>query len=165
MSFKSNFLLWIVGKCCGSACTQFHRGIYLHTENHRKLDEWQVGAADWREPFHPANLPGVFFGELHKSFGAGAVGQTRTSFAAAGEHAVHHFVPAGGPGRVCERLLGGGPHDIRTGEIAGHTHLVSNKRFLLLCVAGIAIHYSLMFLLSSISFWTVRAQRHRLGIL
>jgi ABC-2 type transport system permease protein len=30
--------------------------------------------------------------------------------------------------------------------------------FLVLCVAGIVIHYSLMFLLASISFWTVRAQ-------
>ena len=30
--------------------------------------------------------------------------------------------------------------------------------FLLLCVAGITIHYSLMFLLATISFWTVRAQ-------
>lgn len=30
--------------------------------------------------------------------------------------------------------------------------------FLALCVAGIVIHYSLMFLLATISFWTVRAQ-------
>ena len=30
--------------------------------------------------------------------------------------------------------------------------------FLILCVAGVLIHYSLMFLLASISFWTVRAQ-------
>ena len=30
--------------------------------------------------------------------------------------------------------------------------------FLALCTLGIAIHYSLMFLLASISFWTVRAQ-------
>jgi ABC-2 type transport system permease protein len=30
--------------------------------------------------------------------------------------------------------------------------------FLVLCIAGVAIHYSLMFLLASISFWTVRAQ-------
>jgi ABC-2 type transport system permease protein len=30
--------------------------------------------------------------------------------------------------------------------------------FFALCLAGIAIHYSLMFLLASISFWTVRAQ-------
>jgi ABC-2 type transport system permease protein len=30
--------------------------------------------------------------------------------------------------------------------------------FLALCLAGIVIHYSLMFLLATISFWTVRAQ-------
>src|SRR5204863_9952740 len=30
--------------------------------------------------------------------------------------------------------------------------------FIVLCVVGIIIHYSLMFLLASISFWTVRAQ-------
>jgi viologen exporter family transport system permease protein len=30
--------------------------------------------------------------------------------------------------------------------------------FLVLCLAGVLIHYSLMFLLASISFWTVRAQ-------
>jgi ABC-2 type transport system permease protein len=30
--------------------------------------------------------------------------------------------------------------------------------FFVFCLAGIAIHYSLMFLLSSICFWTVRAQ-------
>jgi ABC-2 type transport system permease protein len=30
--------------------------------------------------------------------------------------------------------------------------------FLVLCAVGIVIHYSLMFLLASISFWTVRAQ-------
>src|SRR5262249_9623499 len=30
--------------------------------------------------------------------------------------------------------------------------------FVVLCIAGILIHYSLMFLLASVSFWTVRAQ-------
>jgi ABC-2 type transport system permease protein len=30
--------------------------------------------------------------------------------------------------------------------------------FLALCVVGILIHYSLMFMLAAISFWTVRAQ-------
>lgn len=34
-------------------------------------------------------------------------------------------------------------------------HIVA---FLALCLAGIVIHYSLMFLLATISFWTVRAQ-------
>ena len=36
--------------------------------------------------------------------------------------------------------------------------LVDALGFLALCLAGILIHYSLMFLLASISFWTVRAQ-------
>src|SRR5262249_16255958 len=30
--------------------------------------------------------------------------------------------------------------------------------FLVLCVCGILVHYSLMFLLATLSFWTVRAQ-------
>jgi ABC-2 type transport system permease protein len=30
--------------------------------------------------------------------------------------------------------------------------------FVLLCVAGILVHYSLMFMLASVAFWTVRAQ-------
>jgi ABC-2 type transport system permease protein len=36
--------------------------------------------------------------------------------------------------------------------------LVQVLGFLALCATGIVIHYSLMFLLASISFWTVRAQ-------
>src|SRR6266704_1573726 len=39
--------------------------------------------------------------------------------------------------------------------VPGFTHVLG---FLALCAAGILIHYSLMFLLASISFWTVRAQ-------
>jgi ABC-2 type transport system permease protein len=45
---------------------------------------------------------------------------------------------------------------------AGKMHLTPSGAqmlcFLLLCLAGVLIHYSLMFLLASISFWTVRAQ-------
>jgi ABC-2 type transport system permease protein len=45
---------------------------------------------------------------------------------------------------------------------AGQMHLVPTLLqvlgFLVLCLAGILIHYSLMFLLSTISFYTVRAQ-------
>ncbi len=39
-----------------------------------------------------------------------------------------------------------------------HPGFVQVSGFLVLCLAGILIHYSLMFLLASISFWTVRAQ-------
>src|SRR3989442_7525890 len=41
------------------------------------------------------------------------------------------------------------------GLVPGFAHVLG---FLVLCATGILIHYSLMFLLASISFWTVRAQ-------
>src|SRR5207302_10009806 len=48
------------------------------------------------------------------------------------------------------------------GYAARQMHLVPSVwqigGFFGLCIAGILIHYSLMFLLASISFWTVRAQ-------
>ncbi|MCP5523288.1 MAG: ABC-2 family transporter protein [Verrucomicrobiales bacterium] len=43
----------------------------------------------------------------------------------------------------------------RLGTVPGALQIAG---FLLLCGAGVMIHYSLMFLLSTISFWTVRAQ-------
>jgi len=39
-----------------------------------------------------------------------------------------------------------------------HPTLMQLMGFVALCVVGIFIHYSLMFMLSAISFWTVRAQ-------
>jgi ABC-2 type transport system permease protein len=39
-----------------------------------------------------------------------------------------------------------------------HPTVLQFAGFAALCVAGLLIHYSLMFLLASISFWTVRAQ-------
>ena len=39
-----------------------------------------------------------------------------------------------------------------------HPNLAECSGFGVLCIAGVGIHYSLMFILASISFWTVRAQ-------
>ena len=39
-----------------------------------------------------------------------------------------------------------------------HPTVAQLAGFALLCVAGLLIHYSLLFLLSCVSFWTVRAQ-------
>ena len=39
-----------------------------------------------------------------------------------------------------------------------HPTLMQVAGFGVLCVVGIFIHYSLMFLLATISFWTVRAK-------
>jgi ABC-2 type transport system permease protein len=43
-------------------------------------------------------------------------------------------------------------------KLALHPGILQLTGFALLCVVGIFIHYSLMFILASISFWTVRAQ-------
>jgi ABC-2 type transport system permease protein len=43
-------------------------------------------------------------------------------------------------------------------HFARPTGLADVLGFFVLCLAGILIHYSLMFMLASISFWTVRAQ-------
>ncbi|MGA9450621.1 MAG: ABC-2 family transporter protein [Verrucomicrobiia bacterium] len=39
-----------------------------------------------------------------------------------------------------------------------HPTVVQLLGFAVLCVAGLLVHYSLMFMLASVSFWTVRAQ-------
>jgi len=44
------------------------------------------------------------------------------------------------------------------GRLQLHPTAVQFLGFLALCVVGILIHYSLMFMLAAISFWTVRAQ-------
>ena len=69
------------------------------------------------------------------------------------------FFAAGGPGRIRQRRFrrwrswpmprGNCTWSPAPAQIVG---------FLLLCAAGILIHYSLMFLLASVAFWTVRAQ-------
>jgi ABC-2 type transport system permease protein len=43
-------------------------------------------------------------------------------------------------------------------KLALHPTVMQFAGFAALCVAGLLIHYSLMFMLASISFWTVRAQ-------
>jgi ABC-2 type transport system permease protein len=45
-----------------------------------------------------------------------------------------------------------------TGKLHLHPTFVQLAGFGVLCVVGILIHYSLMFMLAAISFWTVRAQ-------
>jgi ABC-2 type transport system permease protein len=50
-------------------------------------------------------------------------------------------------------VMGYAAHQLHLSPSAGHM-----VGFSLLCLAGILIHYSLIFLLTSVAFWTVRAQ-------
>ncbi len=159
MSFKSNFLLWIVVELLWFGLQLAFIGVlYLHTDHIGTWTKWQVviliGASHFIQQIFQAfflinctNLSElVRTGKLDfllllpvntrfvvslRQVDLGAF-VNATSAAAVMAYAAHqmHFVPS----------------------------LLQAVGFLALCLAGIAIHYSLMFLLASISFWTVRAQ-------
>jgi ABC-2 type transport system permease protein len=157
--FKGNFLLWIIVEFLwfGLQLT-FISVLYLHTDNIGSWTKWQVvmlvGASHFIQQIFQAfflvnctNLSElVRTGKLDflmllpintrfvVSFRQVDLGAfiNATSGIAVIAYAAHqlHFMP------TLPHILG----------------------FLVLCLAGIVIHYSLMFLLASISFWTVRAQ-------
>jgi ABC-2 type transport system permease protein len=157
--FKGNFILWILVECLwfGLQLT-FISVLYLHTDNIGTWTKWQVvmlvGASHVIQQIFQAfflvnctNLSElVRTGKLDflmllpintrfiVSFRQVDLGAfVNAAFGAAViAYAAHqlHFMP------TVPHILG----------------------FLALCLAGILIHYSLMFLLATISFWTVRAQ-------
>jgi ABC-2 type transport system permease protein len=157
--FKGNFLLWILVEFLWFGLQLSFIGVlYLHTDNIGTWTKWQVvmlvGASHFIQQIFQAfflvnctNLSElVRTGKLDfllllpintrfvVSFRQVDLGAfvNAISGAAVIAYAAHqlHFVPT-------------------------IPHIVG---FLALCIAGILIHYSLMFLLSTISFWTVRAQ-------
>jgi len=157
--FKGNFLLWIVVECLWFGLQLSFIGVlYLHTDNIGTWTKWQVvmlvGASHFIQQIFQAfflvnctNLSelvrtGKFDFLLLLPINTRFVVSLRqvdlgafvNALSGAGviAYAAHrlHFVPSA-------------PHILV---------------FFALCLAGIIIHYSLMFLLASISFWTVRAQ-------
>lgn len=157
--FKGNFLLWILVEFLWFGLQLSFIGVlYLHTDNIGSWTKWQVvmlvGASHFIQQIFQAfflvnctNLSElVRTGKLDflmllpintrfvVSFRQVDLGAfvNATSGAAVIAYAAHqlHFMPTV-------------PHILV---------------FLALCIAGIVIHYSLMFLLATISFWTVRAQ-------
>ncbi len=159
LMFKSNFIMWIVVEWLWFGLQLSFIGvIYLHTNEIGTWTKWQVillvGASHFIQQIFQAfflinctNLSElVRTGKLDflmllpvntrfvVSFRQVDLGAFVNAGTAVGVmlYAVHHldFVPG-------------------AAQIAA---------FLALCLAGILIHYSLMFLLASVSFWTVRAQ-------
>ena len=159
MVFKTNFLLWIFVEILWFGLQlSFVSVLYLHTDNIGSWHKWEVvtliGASHFIQQLFQAfflinctNLSElVRTGKLDfllllpinsrfvislRQVDLGAF--VNALFAAAVmAYAAHrlHYVPS----------------------------LLSIGGFLVLCLAGVTIHYSLMFLLATLSFWTVRAQ-------
>ena len=159
MSFKSNFLLWILVELLWFGLQLSFIGVlYLHTDHIGTWTKWQVvlliGASHFIQQVFQA-----FF----------LVNCTNLSeLVRSGKLDFLLLLPVNTRFVVSLRQVDLGAFVNASSAVAVMVYaarqlhlaptLVQVLGFLALCVAGIAIHYSLMFLLASISFWTVRAQ-------
>lgn len=159
MIFKSNFLLWIIVELLWFALQLgFIRVLYLHTDHIGTWTQWQVvmliGASHFIQQIFQAfflinctnlselvrtgKLDFLLLMPVNTRFVVSLRQVDLGAFVNA-VSAVGVMVYAGQQMHLTPTL----------GQAVG---------FLFLCLAGIIIHYSLMFLLASISFWTVKAQ-------
>jgi ABC-2 type transport system permease protein len=159
MGFKSNFILWIVVEMLWFALQlSFISVIYLHTDHIGDWTKWQVimlvGASHFIQQIFQA-----FFlmncTQLSELIRTGRLDfmmllPVNTRFLISLRQ-----VDMGGFFNAASALA-------VMGYAAKQMHLIPAAAqvggFFLLCLAGILIHYSLMFLLASVAFWTVRAQ-------
>jgi ABC-2 type transport system permease protein len=157
--FKSNFLLWIVVELLWFGLQLCFIGVlYLHTNEIGTWTKWQVvlliGASH-------------FIQQLFQAFFL--INCTNLSeLVRTGKLDFLLLMPVNTRFVVSLRQVDLGAFVNAASGVAvmiyaaGQLHLAPTAgriaAFLALCLAGILIHYSLMFLLASISFWTVRAQ-------
>ena len=159
MSFKSNFLLWIVVELLWFALQlSFISVIYLHTDHIATWNKWQVillvGASH-------------FIQQIFQAFFLTNCTQL-SELVRTGRLDFMLLLPINTRFLISLRQvdLGGFVNGTSAFFVMGYAarqlHLVPSAAqiigFLLLCLAGILIHYSLMFALASVAFWTVRAQ-------
>src|SRR5215467_8368528 len=159
MIFKSNFVLWIIVELLWFALQLSFIGVlYLHTEKIGTWDKWQVvmliGASHFIQQIFQA-----FF--LINCANLSELVRT-------GKLDFLLLLPVNTRFVVSLRQVDLGAFVNALSALgvmiyaASRMSLVPSPAqiggFFMLCLAGILIHYSLMFLLASISFWTVRAQ-------
>ncbi|MGA9777883.1 MAG: ABC-2 family transporter protein [Verrucomicrobiia bacterium] len=159
MSFKGNFILWIVVELLWFALQLCFIGVlYLHTNSIGTWTQWQVvllvGASSFIQQTYQA-----FF--LTNCVNVSELVRT-------GKMDFLLMLPINTRFLVSLRQVDLGAFvnaafaAVVVFYAAARLHLhptaVELFGFLALCVVGILIHYSLMFMLAAISFWTVRAQ-------
>jgi len=159
MSFKSNFLLWIVVELLWFGLQlSFISVLYLHTEHIGTWTKWQVVMLIGGSHFIQQIFQAFFL-----------VNCTNLSeLVRTGKLDFLLLLPVNTRFIVSLRQVDLGAFVNASSAVAlmvyaaRQLHLVPTLLqvlgFLALCVTGVAIHYCLMFLLASISFWTVRAQ-------
>lgn len=159
MMFKSNFIMWIIVETLWFGLQlSFMTVIYSHTDHIATWTKWEVillvGAAQFiQQMFH-----GLFLNnctQLSENIRTGKLDfmlllPANTRFLISMRTVdLGSFINAG---------FGIAVMFYAARQIPLSPSIIQIIGFLLLCVAGILIHYSLMFALSCISFWTVKAQ-------
>jgi len=159
MIFKSNFLLWIVVELLWFGLQLSFIGVlYLHTDHIGTWTKWQV-----------VMLVGAshFIQQLFQAFFL--INCTNLSeLVRTGKLDFLLLLPVNTRFVVSLRQVDLGAFVNASSAVvvmayaARQMHFVPGVLqvlgFLALCLAGITIHYSLMFVLATVSFWTVRAQ-------
>ena len=159
MGFKSNFILWIIVELCWFALQlSFVAVIYSHTDHIGDWSKWEVVLLFGASHFIQQIFQAFFLTNLTQLSELIRTGKldfmlllpANTRFILSLRQVdLGGFVNASSAVAVMIYALRQMPLTPTVPAVLG---------FLLLVVAGILIHYSLMFLLASVSFWTVRAQ-------
>ncbi len=159
MIFKSNFLLWIIVELLWFGLQLSFIGVlYLHTDHIGTWEKWQVVMLIGGSHFIQQIFQAFFL-----------VNCTNLSeLVRTGKLDFLLLLPVNTRFVVSLRQVDLGAFVNAASALAVMAYaakrlhldptLVQAVGFFVLCLAGILIHYSLMFLLASISFWTVRAQ-------
>lgn len=159
LGFKANFLLWLVVELVWFGLQLSFIGvIYLHTENIGEWTKWEVvmlvGASHFIQQIFQAFLL-VNCAQLTELVHTGKmdfylVFPANTRFLVSARH-----VDLGG---FVSAATGLGVMVYAAHQLQVTPSAVQVVAFCGLCVASVGIHYSVMFLMASCSFWTVRAQ-------
>lgn len=159
MTFHLNFLLWIVVEILWFALQLcFVHVLYLHTESIAGWSRWEVVLLIGASQFIQQIFQALFL-----------VNCTHLSeLVRTGKLDFLLLLPVNSRFIISVRQLDLGAMvnaltAIGVMVVAAHQLQLQPAAsqwvgFLILCVAGVFVHYSLMFLLASVSFWTVQAQ-------
>jgi ABC-2 type transport system permease protein len=159
MGFKTNFLLWIVVELLWFALQiTFISVIYRHTDHIGDWSKWQVVLLMGTSHFIQQLFTALFLSncvQISEHVRTGRLDfflllPINTRFILSLRQ-----VDLGAFVNATSAVLVMGYAGRQLGLVPT---LQQVGAFLLLCSAGLLVHYSLMFLLASVSFWTVRAQ-------
>jgi len=159
MSFKGNFLLWIVVELCWFGLQLAFVGvIFSQTDSVGTWTIWQVvlltGTSNFIQEIYQAFFL-VNCTNLSELVRTGKMDflmllPVNTRFIVSLRHV---DIPSFANAACAACVMGFATH-----KLALHPTVLQLAGFAALCLAGLLVHYSLMFMLAAISFWTVRAQ-------